>query len=419
MNSSDILPENQTVVLRFVIPNKKSGVVIGKGGSHIKATRERSGARVNVSDGEPGFDRVVTITGKNDQVQTAYTDIMNNLAESAVVNGTFIADEVTTSTDVGVPLANHKGEMVLVLLVANNKVGGIIGLGGSTIDQIRQTSGAFIKVASQDETPPGVPDRLVTLKGSQENVDAAQQMITIQLAKTQPRGVRLQTHLNSSYMNQHNTSGGHAFRNRRGGDFFDGTSFGRTNGVGRMFNNHSNFSTSDRFSRLAVGSAGDFRKGQPSQGGMNSSSGGVVDGNFNAERQNFGRSASGSNATLGSSVLNVVTMEVPDEHTGRLIGRQGACIKEMRSISGASIEVDRRGDNANAETRTVTISGTPDQIQVAQYLISMKLVQAQQQQREAEAQQLAQTTTTQPTTTTKPNGAPQQPQVAQLPSTGI
>jgi heterogeneous nuclear ribonucleoprotein K len=71
---------------------------------------------------------------------------------------------------------------------------------------------------------------------------------------------------------------------------------------------------------------------------------------------------------------------VPDEHTGRIIGRQGASIKEMRSVSGAHIEVEKRGAGEGNGLRVVTLSGTPEQIQVAQYLISMKLVQAKERE---------------------------------------
>ena len=52
--------------------------------------------------------------------------------------------------------------------------GAIIGKGGSRIRQIRQESGAGITI---DEALPGSNDRIITITGSQEQIQNAQYLL--------------------------------------------------------------------------------------------------------------------------------------------------------------------------------------------------------------------------------------------------
>ena len=53
--------------------------------------------------------------------------------------------------------------------------------------------------------------------------------------------------------------------------------------------------------------------------------------------------------------------EVPNVSAGSILGPGGCRIKEIRHISGASVKIDD-----GKEMRQVTITGTPDQVSVAQ-----------------------------------------------------
>lgn len=68
-------------------------------------------------------------------------------------------------------------------------------------------------------------------------------------------------------------------------------------------------------------------------------------------------------------------MTVPNDLIGCIIGKGGTKIAEIRQISGAMIRIsnceEREGGNTD---RTITISGNPDSVAVAQYLINMRLV---------------------------------------------
>merc|ERR1719188_2147370 len=69
--------------------------------------------------------------------------------------------------------------------------------------------------------------------------------------------------------------------------------------------------------------------------------------------------------TTGDVVLN---LSVANEVAGSLIGRGGSNIKELRRLSGAQIRI---GDRTPGQAmRTITVIGQPQQLQIAQELIS-------------------------------------------------
>lgn len=68
-------------------------------------------------------------------------------------------------------------------------------------------------------------------------------------------------------------------------------------------------------------------------------------------------------------------MTVPNELIGCIIGKGGTKIAEIRQISGAMIRISNCDERENGVTdRTITISGSPDAVALAQYLINMRWV---------------------------------------------
>jgi len=57
---------------------------------------------------------------------------------------------------------------------------------------------------------------------------------------------------------------------------------------------------------------------------------------------------------------------------GAIIGKGGGRIRRIRNESSAYITIDEPLPNSN--DRIITISGTPKQIQMAQYLLQQRLV---------------------------------------------
>ncbi|XP_016137869.1 poly(rC)-binding protein 4-like isoform X1 [Sinocyclocheilus grahami] len=210
------------VTLRLVIPASQCGSLIGKGGSKIKEIREKTGAQVQVAgDLLPNStERGVTISGSQDAIIQCVRLICTVILESPPKGATIpyrpnpapgavlIAGNqaYTVQNQYGIPhselaklhqlsmqhglapIAQPTATPVLSagiesssqtasqeLLIPNDLIGSIIGRQGTKINEIRQVSGAQIKIGSQLDS---TSDRHVTITGSPISINLAQYLIT-------------------------------------------------------------------------------------------------------------------------------------------------------------------------------------------------------------------------------------------------
>eukprot|EP00061_Rhincodon_typus_P017118 g45676.t1 len=86
------------------------------------------------------------------------------------------------------------------------------------------------------------------------------------------------------------------------------------------------------------------------------------------------RAARGSRGGYGDLGGPIITTQVtiPKDLAGSIIGKGGQRIKQIRHESGASIKIDEPLEGS--EDRIITITGTQDQIQNAQYLLQNRQV---------------------------------------------
>lgn len=82
--------------------------------------------------------------------------------------------------------------------------------------------------------------------------------------------------------------------------------------------------------------------------------------------------------TGGSSAAETqVTVAVPDEHIGAIVGRAGKNISEMQQVSGVRIKISDREDYIpGTRNRKIILTGTLEAVQIAQFLISQKVQQS-------------------------------------------
>ncbi|XP_067844142.1 poly(rC)-binding protein 3 isoform X16 [Heterodontus francisci] len=190
------------VTLRLVVPASQCGSLIGKGGSKIKEIRESTGAQVQVAgDMLPNStERAVTISGMPDAIiqcvkqicvvmleveYKAYTiqgqyaiphPDLTKLHQLAMQHTPFTPLGQTTpgfpGLDANPPASTHE------LTIPNDLIGCIIGRQGSKINEIRQMSGAQIKIANAAE---GSTERQITITGSPANISLAQYLINARL----------------------------------------------------------------------------------------------------------------------------------------------------------------------------------------------------------------------------------------------
>ncbi|OXB76820.1 UNVERIFIED_CONTAM: hypothetical protein H355_003837 [Colinus virginianus] len=230
------------VTLRLVVPASQCGSLIGKGGSKIKEIRESTGAQVQVAgDMLPNStERAVTISGTPDAIIQCVKQICVVMLESPPKGATipyrpkpasapiiFAGGQAFTiqgqyaiphpdltklhqlamqhppftplgqttpgfpGLDATSPTSSHE------LTIPNDLIGCIIGRQGSKINEIRQMSGAQIKIANATE---GSAERQVTITGSPANISLAQYLInaSLEMAKvsTQTASVTTPVDLN-------------------------------------------------------------------------------------------------------------------------------------------------------------------------------------------------------------------------------
>nr|XP_025955644.1 poly(rC)-binding protein 3-like isoform X4 [Dromaius novaehollandiae] len=210
------------VTLRLVVPASQCGSLIGKGGSKIKEIRESTGAQVQVAgDMLPNStERAVTISGTPDAIIQCVKQICVVMLEAFTIQGQYAIPHPDVSPahltklhqlamqhppftplgqttpgfpglDATTPTSSHE------LTIPNDLIGCIIGRQGSKINEIRQMSGAQIKIANATE---GSAERQVTITGSPANISLAQYLInaSLEMAKvsTQTASVTTPVDLN-------------------------------------------------------------------------------------------------------------------------------------------------------------------------------------------------------------------------------
>ncbi|XP_059666014.1 protein BTR1-like [Cornus florida] len=202
------------------------------------------------------------------------------------------------------------------LIAPNGSCGGIIGKRGATIKSFIEDSQAGIKISTQDNNYIGLNDRLIILTGTLDELMRATELILSKLAE------------DPYYVQSFSVPFTYA-----------GVMFAGFPGIPYPY-----------MRPPSVGPAG-----------------------YNA--MNFGPSGPGrkfQNSKEDKS--NSVTMGVPDERIGVVVGRGGRSLMEISQYSGARIKISDRGDFVSGTTdRKVTITGSQKAIRVAETLIAHKV----------------------------------------------
>ena len=76
------------ITIQVTIPKDLAGSIIGKGGQRIKQICHESGASIKIDEPLEGSeDRIITITGTQDQTQSAQYLLRNSVKQYADVEG--------------------------------------------------------------------------------------------------------------------------------------------------------------------------------------------------------------------------------------------------------------------------------------------------------------------------------------------
>ncbi|XP_055532699.1 poly(rC)-binding protein 3 isoform X11 [Wyeomyia smithii] len=321
-----------TLTIRLIMQGKEVGSIIGKKGEIVKRFREESGAKINISDGSCP-ERIVTVSGSRSAIYKAFTLITKKFEEWC--------SQFQDNTN-----AQGKTQIPIRLIVPASQCGSLIGKGGSKIKEIREITGCSIQVAS--EMLPNSTERAVTLSGSADSITQCIYHICCVMLESPPKGATIPYRPKPQMNGPVIVANGQAYT-------IQGNYAVPAQEVAGLAKN-------PLAGLAALGLAGTI---PTNTGGLNPTALAALAGS--QLRTNNNR-----NVTQLQSQSHEMT--VPNDLIGCIIGKGGTKIAEIRQISGAMIRISNCEERDSGNTdRTITITGNPDSVALAQYLINMRI----------------------------------------------
>merc|ERR550539_405506 len=216
--------------MKLIVPASQCGSLIGKGGSKIKEIREITGANVQVaSDTLPGCtERCVTVSGNQESITQCIYHICCVMLESPAKGSTvqyqpgrggarhetpgragggaahalagllglggggagalaamaqLAHSQIHDRREAGrTDRETDRPESSYQMSVPNELIGSVIGKGGSKIAEIRQMSGAMIRISkSEDPNTSPSTERQIVITGAGDSVALAKSLINMSL----------------------------------------------------------------------------------------------------------------------------------------------------------------------------------------------------------------------------------------------
>ncbi|XP_051129922.1 uncharacterized protein LOC127250601 [Andrographis paniculata] len=176
------------VIYRIVVPSKQIGKVIGRAGHRIKRIREDTKATIKIADAiSRNEERVIIISSKD--CNGSFSDAENALHQIV----SLILQDDDGSVEAAKVGPGHVAANTVRLLIAGSQAGGLIGVSGQNIENLRNTSGATVAVLSPNQLPPCASahesDRVVQISGDVPAVLRAVVEIGCQLRENPPKQV--------------------------------------------------------------------------------------------------------------------------------------------------------------------------------------------------------------------------------------
>ncbi|KAM1032811.1 hypothetical protein ACFX2I_036352 [Malus domestica] len=316
-----VASRSEELIVRVLCPFDKIGRVIGKGGGTIKSIRQGSGARIEVDDTKDRDECIISVTA------TESPDDLKSMAVEAVL---LLQGKINDEDDDSVSIR---------LLVPSKVIGCIIGKSGSIINEIRKRTKADVRISKVDK-PRGADanDELVGVAGDPSSLrDALIQIV-----------LRLRDDVLKDRDDGLNTSGG----------------------AESLYSGGTGLSMPPVLPSVPPVTSMGYDQRAESGSGLGLLSSGSL---YGYGSVSMGENGYGSMSSYPSKLYgglpppSTLEMLVPANAVGKVMGKGGANIANIRKISGAMVEISEskssRGD------RVAHISGTPEQKRTAENLI--------------------------------------------------
>jgi len=181
-SSTTAPPPSANIHMRCLIVTQDASIIIGKGGSHVNEIREKSGARVMVSESIPGNpERILNVSGPLDAVSKAFGLIVRRINDEPF----------------DVPSVPGSRAVTIKFMIPNSRMGSVIGKQGSKIKEIQDASGA--RLNASEGMFPGSTERVLSVAGVADAIHIATYYVGNILIEAQERAP---THSHSSSSNR-------------------------------------------------------------------------------------------------------------------------------------------------------------------------------------------------------------------------
>uniref|UniRef100_A0A9J7YMK0 Heterogeneous nuclear ribonucleoprotein K n=1 Tax=Cyprinus carpio carpio TaxID=630221 RepID=A0A9J7YMK0_CYPCA len=336
------------VELRILLQSKNAGAVIGKGGKYIKALRTDYNATVSVPDSS-GPERILSISADIPTVAEILLKVIPTLEEYQHHNGVDFDCE-------------------LRLLIHQSLAGSIIGVKGAKIKELRESTQTTIKLFQ--ECCPQSTDRVVLVGGKAERVVECIKTM-LELIVEAPIKGRAQQYDPNFYDETYDYGGFSMMYEDRGRRPMGGFS-SRGRGSGGGFDRMRDYDDMSPRRGPPASQRGGRGGSRPPRNMPMGPSHHRRGGERRGRNDRYGGSMVSGRSSYSESPVITTQVTIPKDLAGSIIGKGGQRIKQIRHESGASIKIDE--PLQGSEDRIITITGTQDQIQNAQYLLQNRCV---------------------------------------------
>lgn len=314
--------------LRVLIDNSQVGAIIGKQGANVKQVREATSVYVSIlkTDYRSVQERVLVLKGDLSNIATACKMIFQNIQIGQSTDGNSTADGIST----------------VRMLIHKSIVGAIIGLAGVTVRETQAETGTRIQISN--EPLANSTDKTVSITGTCDQLEATVLKVLTQLkANPLKAGAREYPYVPGQSLAAMGLSG------------LPGSPYSLQGGVGLVM----------PYGAAANAGASGMQGQQQQLGGYG---GQGVQASLGGVQQQQGGGMYGGMVQAMPQTTSTQKIAIPTVTAGRVIGKSGATIRDIRMQSQTTISISDP-EISNQDERVVTIAGTPQGIQCAIFLI--------------------------------------------------
>ncbi|KAJ2347866.1 RNA binding protein, heterogenous nuclear RNP-K like protein, partial [Coemansia sp. RSA 2671] len=402
--------QDSQLTLRALVSTKEAGVIIGKGGKNVADLRDAANVKAGVSKVVSGVhDRVLSVTGFLADVAHAYQ----------LVAQTLVDNPLAVATQHGFQTFTPPLQTVVRILISHNLMGTIIGRQGLKIKHIQDASGA--RLVATKEMLPQSTERVVEVHGSVEGIRVAIEEIGKCLIEDWERGVGTVLYNPATRVPTVSSTSNPYVNNLRASVDFTYADTDRATVVGPLPHvSAPTHAAVAAMSRLRSHTVSVTRASNPAEFLTSSmpmpprttaafpathDSGSITPpSSYGPNPTPAAAAAAMPNSRLRSQsvsiqaqrgidpaamIANIRTQQIaiPCDMVGCIIGKNGACITEIRRLSGSRISIAKATESEGGE-RLFTIKGTSECNERALYLLYAQL-ESEHERRVANAQLMA------------------------------